>query len=724
MQPSLSVIITFFDEFHYVEDALASVYAQDGIGCDIHVVNDSLDHDAIAFLQKLQVRYGFNLISQENSGLSKARNAGLDAARGRYVAFLDADDYFLPGSLKRVQPRLDTEKPDMLKCNVLRQAENEFYFESGNYRKLLEADKLFFDRDVASTSLAQQPKLQFVTSSWQSFYSAEFLGRAGLRFDEEQRKFEDRLFVLQSVFAAERVGIMAEPVRVWRRRALSITTAEGSDESLLLISKLMRKCTDLVADRVERGVARRFMLHREVFNNVCRVVEERGLLHRMVSNSDDAPAHEIRQNVHDACRKYPPDEMAFNDNINTIRARYGRISSAGIVRGRDVLFGVWRKIYDADWAGLRELVATDPRFRADRYDGTRPFVTRGGGPKLVLHVGLHKTGTTFIQSAAEKGRTRLLAERVLFPRTGFLSTGALDARPGATPGHSQLLQTLRSGDAAGLKHALMNEVAAAGSVDQILISCENLTLPRSGRERIEILRKLTEFFDFCGSVSVVASLRRPDEYIEMLYRELVCNGIGGEIRDARTFVREMLPVLGPIGDRLEEWDRFSSGNLTLLDYHALAEEDDLFCAFSGAALGTRIALDAGERHASPTREIAELCRFINMLAPKEYQRRAVKLIVNGQIRSDVSDPKREPGSSKRSALAPVERRAILAYSSATSKRFFERKGFDPKWHSYMTALDDEVWEPMQSIQIELIQDVMRGLMMLGPPAKAPGAASK
>src|SRR5687768_14356904 len=129
MKPTFSIVITFFDEFRYVEEALASTFMQEGIECEVHLVNDSLDPESIAFLARLQESYGFKLISQENSGLSRARNVGIEASRGRYLAFLDADDYLLPGVLRRVQDELDRNELDMLKCGTLMQMENEFYFD-------------------------------------------------------------------------------------------------------------------------------------------------------------------------------------------------------------------------------------------------------------------------------------------------------------------------------------------------------------------------------------------------------------------------------------------------------------------------------------------------------------------------------------------------------------------------------------------------------------------
>src|SRR3989442_13816245 len=88
--------------------AVDSVLAQDLFGRELIVVNDGSTDGTRAVLGD----YGgaISVIDQDNRGMSAARNAGIRNARGTYVAFLDADDWWLPEKLSR-QGRLMRKRP-------------------------------------------------------------------------------------------------------------------------------------------------------------------------------------------------------------------------------------------------------------------------------------------------------------------------------------------------------------------------------------------------------------------------------------------------------------------------------------------------------------------------------------------------------------------------------------------------------------------------------------
>ncbi|MBL8058391.1 MAG: glycosyltransferase family 2 protein [Anaerolineales bacterium] len=97
MAPLVSVVIPAYRQAAYLGAALRSVLAQAGPPLDVIVVDDGSPDDtgAVAAGFGDQIRY----IAQPNGGASKARNTGLRAARGEFVALLDADDLCLPGRL-------------------------------------------------------------------------------------------------------------------------------------------------------------------------------------------------------------------------------------------------------------------------------------------------------------------------------------------------------------------------------------------------------------------------------------------------------------------------------------------------------------------------------------------------------------------------------------------------------------------------------------------------
>jgi glycosyltransferase involved in cell wall biosynthesis len=97
--PAVSVIIPAYNAAWCIRRALDSVLAQTFTDYEIIVVNDGSRDETLAVI----AGYGdvVRVVDKANGGLSSARNAGIRAARGTYVAFLDADDRWLPEKLQR-----------------------------------------------------------------------------------------------------------------------------------------------------------------------------------------------------------------------------------------------------------------------------------------------------------------------------------------------------------------------------------------------------------------------------------------------------------------------------------------------------------------------------------------------------------------------------------------------------------------------------------------------
>jgi glycosyltransferase involved in cell wall biosynthesis len=111
-QPSVSVIIIFLDAVAYLDEAIESVLAQSLTDWELLLVDDG-SSDGSSELAQRYVRMRAGQItylahpSQQNLGMSASRNLGLHNARGRLVAFLDADDVYLPERLQRHVEILD-----------------------------------------------------------------------------------------------------------------------------------------------------------------------------------------------------------------------------------------------------------------------------------------------------------------------------------------------------------------------------------------------------------------------------------------------------------------------------------------------------------------------------------------------------------------------------------------------------------------------------------------
>lgn len=129
---------------------------------------------------------------------------------------------------------------------------------------------------------------------------------------------------------------------------------------------------------------------------------------------------------------------------------------------------------------------------------------------LVLHIGLHKTASTYLQNVLTAHRYDLIEQGVLYPVAGTNSRRPVRTREGAQSGH--VLFTMRQGRN-DLVPQLLEEVPR--TVSTVLLSAEDFTNPRVTPEQH------IELFSGFRTVTVVLVLRRQDVWIESMYKQVV-----------------------------------------------------------------------------------------------------------------------------------------------------------------------------------------------------------
>lgn len=118
----ISVIVPVYNVESYIEKCLSSLLAQTYTNFEIIVVDDQSPDQSISLAYALlsnQITVPFKIItSEQNKGLSAARNLGIRNAGGEFLLFIDSDDWVEPDMLKNLITAVDTEKADMGFCRV------------------------------------------------------------------------------------------------------------------------------------------------------------------------------------------------------------------------------------------------------------------------------------------------------------------------------------------------------------------------------------------------------------------------------------------------------------------------------------------------------------------------------------------------------------------------------------------------------------------------------
>lgn len=115
--PLISVIMPCYNAVTYLPEAVASVFKQSIKNVELIVIDDGSTDQSLQLLSTLQKSHSqLTVLQQANSGPYPARNRGLKVARGQYIAFLDADDYWAEDCLEKLYAALSAANADLSYC--------------------------------------------------------------------------------------------------------------------------------------------------------------------------------------------------------------------------------------------------------------------------------------------------------------------------------------------------------------------------------------------------------------------------------------------------------------------------------------------------------------------------------------------------------------------------------------------------------------------------------
>lgn len=246
--PLVSVVIPVYNGERFLRDSLESVFAQTFHDYEVVCVDDGSTDGSYALLKQYGAR--LRVIQQANAGQSAARNAGVEAADGRFVAFLDQDDRWYPTKLAQQVAVLNAE-PDvvLVHCN---------YDRMNGDGKVFVAGVALVERESALAS-----PLGRVIGEALVFPSAMMVRRDRFQrvggFDSELRGFED-FDLIARLKQQGRVVSLPESGMAYRLHAGGFTRAGGmgvirSRERFLIRMRALYKGDDEKSVLIKRMLA-------------------------------------------------------------------------------------------------------------------------------------------------------------------------------------------------------------------------------------------------------------------------------------------------------------------------------------------------------------------------------------------------------------------------------------------------------------------------------------
>jgi len=229
LSPLFTLIVPVYNVAPYLPRCLESLAALNPPADDIIVVDDGSTDDCPRILAEFAARLPqMRVIRQENGGLSAARNTGLDAARGKYLAFVDSDDFVSPDAYAEALQLAEDGQLDMVLLNA------NYHFEGRQTDYAIYADAEATEVIPGREWLRRRFRAgRFLHMVWMHLYRRDFIEAHHFRF-VPRLIHEDVIWTTRALLAAQRVrytGHIAAHYRIPLRRF----TPEQSQQRLLAI---------------------------------------------------------------------------------------------------------------------------------------------------------------------------------------------------------------------------------------------------------------------------------------------------------------------------------------------------------------------------------------------------------------------------------------------------------------------------------------------------------
>lgn len=243
----VSVIVPVYQAEKYIGKCVGSVLEQSFTDWEMILVDDGSRDNSGALCDEFAASdRRIKVLHQKNEGVSGARNAGMAAASGEYIAFLDSDDYYKPDMLEKMVNAVKSGDADSAGCGHI------YLYPDG--KALQEASVLptgIYDADVIKSSIVRPLLHDRLEGRIINGYVVRFLYKTSI-IKRNDIKFsgaylEDELFIIEYFSVAGRLSVVDEPLYVYYINPASVTRSYLKDypsvfsHSLEMKKKLVEK---------------------------------------------------------------------------------------------------------------------------------------------------------------------------------------------------------------------------------------------------------------------------------------------------------------------------------------------------------------------------------------------------------------------------------------------------------------------------------------------------
>ncbi len=218
----VSLIIPVYNAEKYLRRCLDSVVKQDFPDMEVLLLNDGSRDESLKICREYEEKdLRVHVIDKENTGVSDTRNVGMRLAKGKYLQFMDSDDWLAQDAVEAMVQAAEGEDCDFLIADFYR-VNGDHYVEKRHIRR-----KRVRDRQTFAMEMAKRPADFYYGVMWNKLYRRSIIEKYGLSCDTSMNWCEDFLFNLSYIRYADRFLALQKPVYYYMKRKGSLVFTEA-----------------------------------------------------------------------------------------------------------------------------------------------------------------------------------------------------------------------------------------------------------------------------------------------------------------------------------------------------------------------------------------------------------------------------------------------------------------------------------------------------------------